>query len=250
MYDPMETIGRNRDDLLRGAGAFREAAAALGPVSAKDDSGAVTVTVDPDGRISSILVSMTWRTSYTTHSLATGVTEAATKAGVARIEQWGATVVEKDERPTERVRGPAPLDADGLASRLAEAVEQDPSGSVYASMQTMSELLHELVDTIEEVRDEVREHLAREYTGRSASGHVRATIAGNGTLLDLTFDQSWLDSAHPANIGREATQALHEAYRRAGGEDVETIVARSPLGRLQRLTDDPVALARSMDLRG
>ena len=116
-------------------------------------------------------------------------------------------------------------------------------------MQVMRDLLHELVESIEEVRNEVREHLSREYTGRSGSGHAKATIAGNGTLLDLAFDQTWLDSAHPANIGREATQALHEAYRQAGGEDVETIVARSPLGRIQRLSEDPVALARGIGLR-
>lgn len=116
-------------------------------------------------------------------------------------------------------------------------------------MQIMRDLLHELVESIEEVRDEVREHLTTEYTGRSASGHVKATIAGNGSLLDLTFDSTWLDSAHPANIGREATQALHEAYRQAGGEDVGPIVARSPLGRIQRLSEDPVALARAMGLR-
>jgi hypothetical protein len=79
VYDPVEAIGRSRDDLIRGGGAFREAAAALGPVTAKDDSGAVTVTVDAEGRISSILVSMTWRNSYTAHSLAAGVSEAATK---------------------------------------------------------------------------------------------------------------------------------------------------------------------------
>jgi len=244
----MEAIGRTRDELAQGAGAFREASGSLGPVTAKDDTGAITVTLDGDGRISSILVSMTWRNSHTAHSLAAGINDAATKAGVARLEQWGGTLVEADERPNGRVVAPQ-LDADDLATRLSEAVQRDRSGSVDGSMQIMRDLLHELVDSIEEVRGEVREHLAREYTGRSASGHVRATIAGNGTLVDLTFDQTWLASAHPANIGREATQALHEAYRQAGGDDVETIVARSPLGRIQRLSEDPVALARAMGLR-
>ncbi len=248
MYDPMEAIGRTRDDIVRGSGAFREATDTLGPVTAKDDTGAVTVTIDGDGRISSILVSMTWKNSYTAHSLAAGINDAANKAGVARLEQWGTTLVEADERPRGRVTAPQ-LDADDLSLRLSEAVDRDRSGSVDSSMQVMRDLLHELVDSIEQVRDEVREHLTREYSGRSASGHAKATIAGNGTLLDLTFDQTWLDSAHPANIGRETTQALHEAYRQAGGDDVETIVARSPLGRLQRLSEDPVALARAVGLR-
>jgi DNA-binding protein YbaB len=244
----MEAIGRTRDDIVRGGGAFREATGSLGPVTAKDDTGTITVTVDEQGRVSAILVSMTWKNSYSEHSLAAGVNDAATAAGVARLEQWGTTLVEADERPSGRVLAPQ-LDADDLTQRLSEAVDRDRSGSVDASMQVMRDLLHELVESIEEVRDEVREHLTREYTGRSASGHVKATIAGNGTLLDLSFDHTWLDSAHPANIGREATQALHEAYRQAGGDDVETIVARSPLGRIQRLSEDPVALARAMGLR-
>ena len=248
MYDPMEAIGRTRDDITRGSGAFREATDTLGPVTAKDDTGAVTVTIDGDGRITSIVVSMTWKNSYTRHSLAAGINDAANTAGIARLEQWGTTLVDADERPREHVVAPH-LDAEELSQRLSEAVHRDRSGSVDSSMQVMRDLLHELVESIEEVRNDVREHLTREYTGRSASGHAKATIAGNGTLLDLVFDQTWLDSAHPANIGREATQALHEAYRQAGGEDVEAIVARSPLGRIQRLSEDPVALARAIGLR-
>ncbi len=168
-------------------------------------------------------------------------------------DELGRVKLFKESR--ERVDGDAAgperrhLDAEELSQRLSEAVDRDRSGSVDSSMQVMRDLLHELVESIEEVRNDVREHLTREYTGRSASGHAKATIAGNGTLLDLVFDQRWLDSDHPANIGREATQALHEAYRQAGGEDVETIVARSPLGRIQRLSEDPVALARAIGLR-
>lgn len=118
----MEAIGGNRDKIVRGSRAFREASGALGPVTAKDDTGAITVTLDAQGRISAILVSMTWKTSYTAHSLAAGVNAAANAAGVARLEQWGTTLVEADERPSGRVLAPQ-LDADDLAHRLSEAVE-------------------------------------------------------------------------------------------------------------------------------
>ena len=103
----MEAIGRTRDDIVRGSGAFREATGSLGPVTAKDDTGAITVTLDEQGRISAILLSMTWKNSYTAHSLAAGVNDAATAAGVARLEQWGTTLVEADERPSGRVAGAA-----------------------------------------------------------------------------------------------------------------------------------------------
>jgi hypothetical protein len=132
VYDPMEAIGRTRDELADGAGSFREASASLGPVTAKDNTGAITVTLDGDGRLSSILVSMTWRNSHTAHSLAAGINDAATKAGVARVEQWGGTLVEADERRSERVVAPQ-LDAEDLATRLSEAVDRDRSGSVDAS---------------------------------------------------------------------------------------------------------------------
>jgi hypothetical protein len=82
----MEAIGRTRDQLADGAGSFREASGSLGPVTAKDDTGAVRVTLHGDGRSSSIVVSMTWRNSHTAHSLAAGINDAATKAGVARLE--------------------------------------------------------------------------------------------------------------------------------------------------------------------
>ena len=245
----MEAIGRTRDDIVRGSGAFREATGSLGPVTAKDETGAITVTLDEQGRISAILLlddleeqlhrRTPWRPGSTTRPPRPG--SPASSSGA-----------QPSSRPTSGRPGGwrrRKLDADDLAQRLSEAVDRDRSGSVDASMQVMRDLLHELVEPLEEVRDEVREHLSKEYTGRSASGHVKATVAGNGTLLDLTFDHTWLDSAHPANIGREATQALHEAYRQAGGDDVETIVARSPLGRIQRLSEDPVALARAIGLR-
>lgn len=94
----------------------------------------------------------------------------------------------------------------------------------------------------------MQEHLTREYAGRSASGHAKATVTGNGTVMDLSFDTSWLESAHPNNVGREAVQAIQDAYQHASGQDVESIVARSPLGPMQRLSQDPTAMARALGL--
>jgi len=246
VYDPMEAIGRNRDDIEVGAAAFSQATRSLGPVTAKDESGAVTVTVSAAGKISGVVVAARWLDSHTADTLTGGINEAFARAAAARLEQWGTSFVDPPA-PVERM--PSPLPHESLASRLREAVQEDRTGTAEATMERMRDLLHELTESIEQVKSEVDAHLARQYSGRSASGHARATIAGNGNLLDLKLDRDWLDRAHPTNIGREATQAIQEAYRKAGAEDVNTIIARSPLGKIQRLSEDPFALAQELGLR-
>lgn len=232
MRDTMETVGRTRDELARGGVAFREAADKIVPVTAKDRTGAVSVTIDGQGRISQILVSMGWKQSLSADSLTAAVNEATTTAAIERMNTWGTDVVDASERGLEQ---PTPLPADDIVARLSQAADADGSGTVERSMQAMRDLLRELVDSVDDVQREVREHLTREYAGRSGSGHASATVAGNGTLVDLAFDRSWLDSAHPNNIGREAVQAIHDAYQKASQQDVQTIIERSPLGRLQQL---------------
>ena len=248
MHDPTETIAATREEVARRAAAFQEASAGLGPVSGKDSAGAVSVTIDGAGRVTSIAVGMTWRDHYTGHTLANGVNEAVGAATAERLNAWGGAVVDESERPASAAT-PAALPLDDLVDGLEQAAGRDRTGSAEGAMRAMRDTLRELVDSIDQVKAEVQAHLTREYEGRSGSGHARARVLGNGTLTDLTFDATWLDSAHPHNIGREATQAVHEAYRRLGDQDVSTILARSPLGRVQRLSEDPVALARSFGLR-
>jgi hypothetical protein len=74
-------------------------------------------------------------------------------------------------------------------------------------------------------------------------------VAGNGSLVDLNLDNGLLERAHPNNVGREALQAVQDAYRQMAGSDVTSIIDRSPLGDFQRYADDPVALARTLGLR-
>ncbi|MEO7234658.1 MAG: hypothetical protein ABIW80_04715 [Lapillicoccus sp.] len=242
----METVGRTRDELARQGAAFREAGQHLGPVTAKDGSGAVTVTLDPQGRLTQILVSMTWRQHLSPQTLAAAVNDAMTAAGVERMNTWGADVAQAADRA---VSAPTPLPADDLAQRLSEAAAADGSGVVESSMQTMRDQLRELVDGIEDVKRDIQAHLAREFAGRSPSGHAKATIAGNGSVVDLSFDRGWLESAHANNIGREALQAIQDAYQQLSGHDVQAIVDRSQLGEMHRLSQDPRAMARAFGLR-
>lgn len=242
----METVGRARDDLARRADPFRTAGESLRPVSGKDESGAVSVTVDGQGRITQIQVSMTWRAGISAHGLSAAVNEAVVRAGAQRMNDWGEALVEASDRSVD---APTPLPADDIADRLREAAASDPTGSVETSLQEMRDMVRELVDSIDQVQQEVRAHLRREYPGRSPSGHARATVTGNGTLVDLSLDTTWLEQAHPNNVGREALQAIQDAYQQMAGSDVSSIIDRSALGEAQRNAQDPLALARSLGLR-
>lgn len=242
----MEDVARIRDDVERGSAPFRKAATAVGPVTAKDSTGAVTVTVDAKGRIIGIVTSMTWKDAYSAQTLANGVNQAVGAAVSEQLNQWGNSVVDDDAPPEREPMSMPPVD--DLAARLHEAAERDPSGHPEAAMQIMRDVLREVVDSIDQVQAEIKVHLSREYEGRSASGHVKARVLGNGTLVDLVLDVGWADSAHPNNVGREATQAVQDAYRRLGERGVETILAQSPVGRVSRLSEDPVALAQAFGL--
>ena len=177
------------------------------------------MTLDADDRISSVVVAARWTDSYSPDTLEAGINETMTTAGATRLEQWGTAAADPE---TSVEATPGPLPHENLAERLRGVVQ---------------------------VTQDVDAHLSREYSARSPSGHARVTLAGNGTLLTLTLDRDWLGRAHPTNIGREATQAIHAAYQRIASEGTETIVGRSVFGRLQSLSEDPVAPARELRLR-
>lgn len=246
MRDPIDEVARIRDEVERDSARFRNAAPALAAVTAKDASGAVSVTVDAKSRITAIAVSMTWQDTYSAQTLANGVNEAVGAAVSQQLNQWGNAVVDDDAPPAPEPVSMPPVD--DLAARLQEAAERDPSGHPEAAMQIMRDVLREVVDSIDQVQAEITMHLSREFEGRSGSGHVKARVLGNGTLVDLVLDVGWATSAHPTNIGREATQAVQDAYRRVGERGVETILAQSPVGRVSRLSEDPVALAQAFGL--
>lgn len=249
MRDPIDDVARIREDVERDSARFRSAATALTVVTAKDSTGAVTVTIDATGRITSIVVSMTWRDRYSGQTLANGVSQAVGAAVAEQLNQWGNAVVDDDAgRAPQPLADPAIDGLDDLAGRLQEAATRDPSDRPELAMQIMGDILREVIESIDQVQAEIEAHLNREYEGRSASGHVRARVLGNGTLVDLVLDLGWADSAHPNNIGREATQAVQDAYRRLGERGVEAILAESPVGRVGRLSQDPVAMAQAFGL--
>ncbi len=244
--DPVDEVALNSEEVKSVAGKFGASLDALGPVTARDSTGAISVTLDKDGRISAIVVSPRWKDHYTAASLVSGITEAQTTAGTDRFEQFGQRFADDEVEP---VRMPAPLLRETLAGQLAEIAQSGDTPATAATMEHIESILLELTESIDVVSTQVEAMQARTFTSQSPSGHARATLAGSGTLIELTLDKTWLERAHPTNVGREATQAIQGAYRKMADQDVSTIIGNSVIGKLDRLSRDPVALAREFGLR-
>jgi DNA-binding protein YbaB len=146
------------------------------------------------------------------------------------------------------VRTPLPPLHDTLAGRLTEATRDQPPDRAGGMMRALHDLISETTAAIDDVTAQIRDQMTRAYAGTSGSGRVRPILLGNGTLQRLELDRTWAEQAHATNVGRECLQAIQDAYRRLG-EDDAGIVERSPIGRMRRLTQDPVALAREVGLR-
>jgi hypothetical protein len=67
-------------------------------------------------------------------------------------------------------------------------------------------------------------------------------------VTDVKFSRAWLHEAHEANIARQITSAFHAAYDQAAAHGVDRLIADSPLGKVQRATQDPFGLARRLRL--
>ena len=247
MSDAVDAVGLDSPELDAVVSRFGRSLDALGPVTAKDGTGAVAVTLDKDGRIASVVVASLWARHYSASTLVAGITEAATTAATARFETFGERFADDEAQP---VRTPAPLLHETLSGQLAEMAQAGDAAETAARMEHIGTLLRELTESIDVVSAQVEAMHARQFTSQSPAGHVKATVAGDGTLLDLTLDRTWLDRAHPTNVGRETTQAIHAAYRKMADQDVSSILADSVIGKLDRLSRDPVALAREFGLSG
>jgi len=244
--DPVEEVDLSSPEVDAVTTKFARSFEALEPVTAKDSTGAVSVTLDKAGRISSVVVGSQWITHYTAATLVGGIIEAATTAGTSRFEHYGQQFAEDE---TEPVRTPLPLLHETLAGQLAEIAQSENTAQTEATIEHIATILRTLTESIDVVSAEVEAMQAREFSSQSLSGHARATLAGNGNLINLTLDKNWLERAHPTNVGREATQAIQETYRKMADQDVSRIIEDSVIGKLDRLSRDPVALAREFRLR-
>jgi len=228
MPDPIEELHvlREQTDVLLQQTV--EVQSRLEPAVASDATGQVTVKVDANGLLESVQVGFTWDQSLTKDELGPAVLEAVSAAGLVRIEQYGtaATEVEREPAPRARPASTGP-ELNELSERFAASDDEGASAA-----QFFEDVLNEAIENIDEADRIVEEHSTRVHTGRSSSGHVRANVSSSGHLMSLDIDAAWIQNAHPANLGREITQAIRSGVERSLREGLSAALAASKLAKV------------------
>jgi DNA-binding protein YbaB len=202
------------------------------PAEAADHTGQVVVRLDADGRLGSVQVGFTWDQHLTATELPAAVLAAVAQARVQQVEQYGEAIRAIDQEPAPRAR-PARTDAPMLDA-FRERVEER-GGGTDAARELTEEILLDARAGLDEANRLLDEHTGRRFQARSTSGHVAATALGNGDVESIELDQGWVSRAHPANVGREITEAMHAATRRARREGLSAVLRATRLADVARL---------------
>jgi DNA-binding protein YbaB len=226
--------------------AFKKAA---GSFTGVDNTESVQVTVTEAGRVTGITVAQDWADELDADTLGAAVLEAVHVAQAAYLEELTAAAEEQEEAPPPPVR-PLPLPSEGLAQQLQD-LSSGPMNSdeLQAGMAELLGLLQTVNDSIDQVQAQVVAFTKAEHTARSRSGHAKATVNGRGELLAIDYDKRWLVNAHEYNISRETQEACDAAYKMISQRGVSDVIARSPLGQVAALGQDPQELARRLRIR-
>lgn len=204
----------------------------LGPAEGTDESGQVTVRLDAHGLVDAVGVGFAWDSALSPETLAPAVLKAATRAQLSRLEQYGAAAERADGEPEPAPRAVSTDDALAALQDRTPALADD-SELALAALETM---LEETREGLEEAAEILRSHESRKHHGRSGPGHVRATVTSSGVLQTVEVDTTWARRAHPANLGREITEAVRRAVIRSQKEGLAAAMAVSRLARLAELT--------------
>ena len=242
MTDAIEDLAvlRERSDVL--LQQVSGAQARVEPAQATDGTGQVTVRLDADGALQQVQVGFTWDQQLTGGELPAAVLEAVTQARVQQVEQYGEAIRAIGDQAEPRAR-PASTDTPMLDA-FRERVEER-GGGTDAARDLAEEILLDARAGLDEANRLLDEHAGRRFSARSTSGHVTATALGNGDVTTLDLDASWVARAHPANLGREITEAMLAAARRARREGLAAALQAPRLADVARLavggTDRPPA---------
>jgi hypothetical protein len=246
MADDLEEIARLRDELDTELQGYEEGQRTLGPVDATDATGTVQVRLDADGVLESVRVDAAWRQRHDAGSLPGAVLEAYTAAAQARSNGWYAATAGAEPGRARPEDDSGRRLAQGVVDRMTESGRDLPPSTLLA----MSELLDDLSRGVDEAFGMVDAQLSSTHRARSSSGHVGAEVSGGGEIIAIDYDDRWLENAHSFNIGRETTEAVHEALREQASRSGASVADASGLTRLQELTSDPAALSRFLGLGG
>jgi len=248
--DPLERLAQLRDQSDVFAQKMSAARASRGSYPGNDETGIITANVGDDGEVVGIVVGKDWRRRIGVERMAAAVSQAVQAAAIDRVQVWSEAFVEQDEVDDPPPRPTALLD-DSFAQRLGDAASLSMTrNDGEATLRQLLALAEAVEDSIDQVSEQIQAAMNASYTGRSQSHNVSVTMTGGGDLTGIHYDKYWLMDASDIAISRETTEAFQAVYRQLGQQTTNDIIARSPLGEIKDLGEDPVALARRLNLLG
>lgn len=229
------------EQFVRRARSAKDAVGAPGT----DASGAVSVTLDPDGRVAAVSVVAGWPQRVSEDRLGEAVRSAVQNAVSHRVAAWGESYA-SGAGESSSAPDPFPERAE-LQRRLRAAASGQMSGEdLRAALGELLAMARDIEQGLDEVSAKLRSTLGAAHTGRSPDRHVTVSMTGGGEVTAVRFEGSWLRQAHEINIGRQATAAFRAAYAEVAAHGVQRLIADSPLGAVQRAGQDPLGLARRL----
>lgn len=244
MSDERERIDELREEVDSELQVDEQAMAAIRPTTGADSTGQITVHLDTEGRVSSVLSAGSWRQHLEPAALPGAVLQAHTAAVEARQQQWLEAYGEAEPGQARPVSAPPMQELDQLTVELRDSGGDLPQ----SALRGMMDMLDELERGFDSAFEKVEESLGAQLEGRSSSGHARARVAGSGELISVSYDERWLTGAHAFNVGRETTEAIHAALQQCAVHSVAAITESSGLAALQEVTRDPAAMLRRLGL--
>lgn len=196
----------------------------------------VVVTVDDEGRFSTVAVAKHWDERIDARALGDEVRDAANKA----LTDHMAVAVEQNLANFDpNAQPPAPH-------------REAPSAGGDTSSDTAKDLVTEILDLFGQFDTQFTQFTASlqqvatgDHRGESAGRNVVVTLT-RGQITAVQLEAQWAAGAAPTEIGAEVLAALQTAQRNAG--DIKDIALPPALARLQELGSDPEALSRQLGL--
>jgi len=247
--------------LLRDARSAVRASADPG----SDATGSVSVRLNAQGQVIGVSMAAGWQRRLGVDGLPDAVVEAVRDAAVRRLTAWGSAYGQDPANRSDVATGTpsggvatgdamedrVPLDRDDFQQRLQAAATGPMSGEDRrAALLELLALAEAIERGIDEVSGKLQDTLNARYSGHSPDRHVTVSMTGGGEVSAVRCDREWLRGAHELNVGRQITAAFAAANQQVAAHGVDKLIADSPLGQVQRATQDPLGLARRLRLTG
>lgn len=244
LADPTERIADVRDDVDRIAQTFERARDRQTTVSGGDRTRQVSVRISPSGEIEDVLLGNRWSQEIAPEALGAALIEAYTQATTASINQWGEAVAEQADAPAPKAR---PMTTRSTSTQLRDLVTPERlAGQSDDALAAMASLLEGVLNDYEQVSSDVAALVARRVEASSQGATV--TLDGNGVLISVDVDAGWAEATAPGNLSRHVMTAYRRARQDARSRTVDDVIHDSRLGRLQRMAEEPEALAAELGL--